>query len=142
MRGRYPLVPVVLMTAHGNEEIAVQALEQGAASYVPKARLAENLAETVQHVLAMALANRRHDRLLNRLHRSTWTFVLDNDPALICPLVDYMQQQIALLDFADEPGRVRMGIALQEALLNAMLHGNLELSSETLHRAVRRSGVG
>ncbi len=135
LRGRYPLVPVVLMTAHGSEEIAVQALEQGAASYVSKARLAENLAETVHHVLAMASANRRHDKLLHRLHRSTWTFVLDNDPALISPLVDYLQQQVALLNFCDEAGRVRLGIALQEALINALVHGNLEISSETLHRA-------
>jgi anti-sigma regulatory factor (Ser/Thr protein kinase) len=28
-----------------------------------------------------------------------------------------------------------MGIALQEALLNALLHGNLELTSDELHRA-------
>src|SRR6202171_2127780 len=62
LRCRHPLMPVVLMTAHGNEEIAVQALEQGAASYVSKTRLAENLADTVQHVLAMAQANRRHER--------------------------------------------------------------------------------
>jgi CheY-like chemotaxis protein/anti-sigma regulatory factor (Ser/Thr protein kinase) len=136
LRGRHPLVPVILMTAHGNEEIAVAALEQGAASYVPKTKLAESLADTVQHVLAMAHANRRHGRLLDCLHRSTWTFVLGNDPALICPLVDYMQQQIALLSFCDESGRVRLGIALQEALLNALLHGNLELSSEQLHLAL------
>src|SRR6516225_7826949 len=32
---RYPFVPVVLMTAFGNEEIAIQALREGAASYVP-----------------------------------------------------------------------------------------------------------
>src|SRR6202051_1513093 len=31
-----PAVPVVLMTALGSEEIAVQALQKGAASYIPK----------------------------------------------------------------------------------------------------------
>ena len=36
IRHQYPLVPVILMTAHGSEEIAIAALEQGAASYVPK----------------------------------------------------------------------------------------------------------
>src|SRR5690349_13208032 len=36
IRSRYPSVPVVLMTAHGSEELAVQALQKGAASYVPK----------------------------------------------------------------------------------------------------------
>ena len=47
IRARYPLVPVVLMTAHGSEDVAVQALERGAASYVSKVNLARDLAETV-----------------------------------------------------------------------------------------------
>ncbi len=80
MRGRFPQVPVVLMTAHGSEEIAVQALEQGAASYVAKAKLADELAETVHNVLAAARAGRRHERLLDCLRQTSLDFVLDNDP--------------------------------------------------------------
>ena len=38
VRGQYPSIPVVLMTAHGSEEIAILALKAGAASYVPKRR--------------------------------------------------------------------------------------------------------
>ena len=52
VRQNYPLVPVILLTALGNEEIAFEALEQGAASYVPKARQAECLADTVDRVAA------------------------------------------------------------------------------------------
>src|SRR6476661_5975259 len=36
IRHDYPFVPVILMTAHGSEEIAATALQKGAASYVPK----------------------------------------------------------------------------------------------------------
>src|SRR4051812_38910940 len=36
VRTKYPLIPVILMTAHGSEDIAIQALQKGAASYVPK----------------------------------------------------------------------------------------------------------
>src|SRR5260370_13973558 len=35
IRSKYPAIPVILMTAHGSEEIAVEALQKGAASYVP-----------------------------------------------------------------------------------------------------------
>ena len=41
IREHHPFVPVILMTSKGNEEIAVQALQGGAASYVPKSQLAE-----------------------------------------------------------------------------------------------------
>ncbi len=47
VRARFPLVPVILMTAQGSEDIAVQALCSGAASYVPKSRLARELLNTV-----------------------------------------------------------------------------------------------
>lgn len=33
---RFPWIPVIVMTAYGSEEIAVIALQIGAASYVPK----------------------------------------------------------------------------------------------------------
>src|SRR5450631_3799643 len=36
IRRDFPSVPVILMTAHGSEEVAALALRQGAASYVPK----------------------------------------------------------------------------------------------------------
>ena len=43
IRSKYPMIPVILMTAHGSEELAVQALHAGAASYVPKRDLANDL---------------------------------------------------------------------------------------------------
>ena len=43
IRDQYPYIPVILMTADGSEEIAALALQKGAASYVPKRNLAQNL---------------------------------------------------------------------------------------------------
>src|SRR5687767_902274 len=42
VRDRHPGLPVVLMTAFGTDETAIEALEQGAASYVPKRNLARD----------------------------------------------------------------------------------------------------
>ena len=41
VRMHHPGVPVILMTGHGSEGLAVEALHRGAASYVPKPQLAE-----------------------------------------------------------------------------------------------------
>jgi CheY-like chemotaxis protein len=135
IRRRFPLLPVILMTAHGSEDIAVQALERGAASYVPKSNLARDLLDTVENVLAMARADRRHDRLMECVAQSEISFVLDNDAALIPPLVDYLQEHVMRMRLCDETGRIRVGVALEEALLNALYHGNLELSTEELRDA-------
>jgi CheY-like chemotaxis protein/anti-sigma regulatory factor (Ser/Thr protein kinase) len=135
VRADYPILPVILMTAHGSEEIAVSALEAGASSYVSKANLANYLLDTVENVMAVARADRRHDQLIECLTETRATFVLKNDPALIPPLVDHLQEQIVRMNLCDETARIRVGIALEEALLNALYHGNLELSTDELREA-------
>ena len=62
IREKYPEVPVVLMTRSGSEEIAVQALRSGAASYVPKRNLAADLVPTLQQVLAASRIDRQRLR--------------------------------------------------------------------------------
>ncbi len=74
LRSRYPLLPVVLMTAHGSEEIAMQALQKGAASYVPKQNLARDLLETVEEVLRLSTAERSQQRLMECLTRTETEF--------------------------------------------------------------------
>src|SRR5262245_56994905 len=64
VRIQYPDLPVILITGQGSESLAIEALEQGAASYVPKARLGEMLAETVEQVTAMLRADRSYARLI------------------------------------------------------------------------------
>ncbi|MGH7192577.1 MAG: ATP-binding protein, partial [Candidatus Saccharimonadales bacterium] len=130
VRESFPLVPVILMTAQGSEEIAVRALALGAASYVPKARMPRELLSTVEMVLATARAERHHARLMGCVTRNEWTFVLDNDPSLVPAAVDHVQQHITRLRLFDETDRIRIGVALEEALLNALYHGNLELSND------------
>ncbi len=87
IRKNFPLVPVILMTAFGSEEIAIQALQKGAASYVPKKNLAQDLADTVEGVLALAVANINQQRLLECLTQTEEQVLLDYDPSLIPPLI-------------------------------------------------------
>lgn len=129
MKLRYPAVPAVLMTAHGSEEVALAALQRGAASYVPKQQLAQRLVETVQEVLAVSHAGRRYMQFVNCWRGATFQFELDNDPAVISALVRHIQDYETSMAAAEEGSDVRIGVALQEAIRNAMFHGNLELDS-------------
>jgi CheY-like chemotaxis protein len=128
-RVKFPLVPVILMTSKGSEEIAVQALQAGAASYVPKRRLANQLLETLYKVLDVAGPQRAYTRLLGCLVQSEYSFLLNNDSTLFRPLVTYLQESVTHLGLGDVAERTRLGVALEEALANALYHGNLEVSS-------------
>jgi anti-sigma regulatory factor (Ser/Thr protein kinase) len=55
-------------------------------------------------------------------------FSLENDTELIRALVDHIEQRMSGIGFADAVERIRIGEAFEEALLNAMYHGNLEVS--------------
>ena len=134
VRAEHPLVPVVLMTADGSEELAVQALQAGAASYVPKRSLARDLVPTVEAVVEAAQTRRDHARLMRCLTRTEAHFVLGNDPALIPPLVGYLRDNVFRMSGSDDTGLVRVTLALREALLNAMEHGNLEMDSALRER--------
>lgn len=128
---RYPGLPVVLMTAFDGGELAAKALRFGAASYVPKHRMREDLSATIERTLAIAQEQLQRERMLQCIVGSKTEFELSNDQALIPLLVDAVQKQIShRYPQFDDNELMRVGMALQEALLNAMHHGNLEVSSD------------
>ncbi len=124
-----PDIPVVLMTAHGSESIAAQALANGAASYVAKTDLAESLVNTVMLILSMNETDLRYRRLIQCSTRTQFEFLMENDTQLIEPLIDMIQQVVASMNICDTSQRVRLGVALENALTNAMIRGNLEIAS-------------
>lgn len=126
----YPLSPVILMTFMGNENIAVEALKAGAASYVPKSQLKELLADTIGQVLDLAKARQSRRQILMHLDGAELRFDLPSDPSLAHPLAAFLQDNLAQLDFGTDAVRTQIGIALMEALDNAIVHGNLEVESD------------
>jgi len=72
----------------------------------------------------------QHQRLQECVTRLEYQFVLENDCALIPVLVRFLQGHLSRLQICNETSRSRVGVALEEALLNAMYHGNLECASE------------
>ena len=123
-------VPIIMMTSRGSEEIAVQALQSGASSYVPKRSLAPMLVETVHRVLNSLQENRRHSELMNRLVEHSENFVLENQVPLLMATSRHLQSMLSNAWGLDRSDRMRAGTAFEEALLNAMYHGNLDVSSE------------
>jgi CheY-like chemotaxis protein len=137
IRTRYPLIPVIVMTAFGSEDVAIKALQKGAASYVPKKSLATDLAETLEQVHCAAHASRRQQQLLECVTIVEFQFVLDNDPAIVPTLVAHLQDQLTRMKLCGQSSRIRLGVAYEEALLNGIYHGNLEVSSD-----LRQNGDG
>ncbi len=132
VREQHPGVPVILITAYGSETLAVEALDQGAASYVPKSQLPDKLLNTVEKVLALARADRNYEQLIQCMTGAAFSFSLKNDAALMDPLVELVQQMLVGMQFCDSTERFQIGMALKEALTNALFHGSLGLNVEQM----------
>ena len=123
-------IPVILMTSFGSEEIALEALRKGASGYVPKRRLADDLMRTINNLLLLSQKREAQKRVIETLTAVEYQFQLANDPDLVTPLVSHALQTMKLTKFLKGAQITRAGVALQEALSNAIYHGNLELDSE------------
>lgn len=129
MKEKHPLIPVILMTAAGSEEIAVKALSAGAASYVSKRRIAQDLCDAVSNVLDIATDQRTQVSALHRQIRWETEFVVENDMKLVMGMAGHLMQGLRGMGICETAEEVRIGVALAEALMNAYFHGNLEVPS-------------
>lgn len=129
IRDRFPNVPVVLMTGHGSEQTAVDALKAGAADYIPKRAMVTDLGRIIDRVLTNARAESDRVRLLSGMTGRISRFKLENDSRLVGPLVAQLRDDLLAVGVCNRHDATRIGIALEEALLNAIYHGNLEVSS-------------
>jgi CheY-like chemotaxis protein/anti-sigma regulatory factor (Ser/Thr protein kinase) len=130
IRRLHPGLPVVLLTAHGSEEVAVRALRSGAASYVPKKNLDRDLYRTLENVLAHCRTAKSDDQSSACLTATQSEFVLGNEADWIGPLVGRLQRELLRLQLFDDSTQMRIGMAVREALANGVEHGNLEASSQ------------
>ena len=130
LRRSRPGLPVILLTAQGSEETAITALRAGAVGYIPKKNLDHDLYRTLENVLAHTRSALADEQAAEHVTATRAQFVLGNDAALMGPLIGRLQENLRRLRLFDETEQTRIGMALREAVANAMEHGNLEASSE------------
>jgi CheY-like chemotaxis protein len=133
MRDKHPGIPVVLMTSQGNEDVAVQALRSGAASYVPKRKLATDLARTLSSVIAAGKAERAASDLLQHRSRVITSFSLLPSLSLVSAVAPFVLTSLADIWRCEARDLMNFGIAVEEALLNALYYGTLEIDAATRH---------
>ncbi len=130
LKQNYSHVPVIIATSAGNEELAVTALQQGAASYIPKTLMARDLNRVVETVLSASQDRRKTDAVFTSLICQELRFSFPTDRRLVGSAVNTLQDFGVRFGIFSDRERTRVGVALEEAFLNAIIHGNLEVSSK------------
>ena len=130
IRRDHASIPVILMTAFGSEDVAAEALQAGAASYVAKKNLKQELRQALNAVHAVVQVAKQRDQARQLLKRIESSFVLGYDPGDVDAMVTYLRDCLDCLNFCDAAEIWQVSTALTEAINNAIEHGNLELNSE------------
>ena len=129
LRGTHPSLPVILTTSKGSEDVAADALRHGAASYVPKRHVSQTLADVVRQVLNAGEAIRSVRAMGRFATASSITLRIDNDESLVPKVIARLELTLMELGTFDEGCRMQVAMALDEAITNAIVHGNLEVPS-------------
>jgi CheY-like chemotaxis protein/anti-sigma regulatory factor (Ser/Thr protein kinase) len=130
VRAEFPALPVVIVTDRGSEDLAVDALKAGAAGYLPKRRLDDDLLPLADELLAVAGSRQKLTLFLGGMTAAEHRFTLASDPDLVPPLVGHLDALLRHMGLFDEAVRMRVGVAVHEAVVNGIVHGNLGVGSE------------
>ena len=93
------------------------------------------LLEAVESLLDLRQRRREHATVQACCVQVVLEYELDNDKARIAPLIEILLKRCDQFGLFDDRDRVRAQISLEEALLNAVIHGNLEVDSKLREQA-------
>lgn len=126
----FPQIPAVLVTGHGSERLAAEALRAGATGYVPKSMVDEMLLGTIEDVVGIMRTDRSYARLIENTVENRLVFELPNELRLLVSAVDLTMNLAGGMQLLSGVEGYRVGTALRHAASNAIYRGNLELTRD------------
>lgn len=130
MTADYPLTPVVLITAQGDDQVAADCIGQGAVHYVNKQQLVSDLVPVLEQVLLAETQTLETCHVLQQVVRNSLRFEIDSDLKQISSLIDFLRRRLHSMQIFSARKVRDISTAVKEALLNAHFHGRSQ-SAET-----------
>lgn len=131
LSAKHPTLPVIVLTsAEAGAEGLIEQLKLGAMTYVPRDAEPRRLQDTIGNIFDLTSRDPHRERVRPYLRAGEIELHIGCDPAAIPIVVGYIQRILEDYGLSSDRDRTRTGIALSEAMSNAMIHGNLEVDSE------------
>lgn len=122
-------IPVLIITGQGNVEDAIKALRYGASDFIRKPFDANEVTSSVREILKRKLEKKLSDNMAELIVDERSVYHITNDPSLINTLSYNLTKNLHPSGLCNNTTAENIAMALQEAISNAMYHGNLEISS-------------
>jgi DNA-binding response OmpR family regulator len=129
VKATHPRLPVVLMTGQASVDYAIRAMRLGAANLFVKPLAIRDLVQSVFHLVDLHRDFRLADDGLRGLVNERRHFLFRSDELDVPSLVHHLTDRLVPMGFASTSNLDVIAMAIHEALVNALEHGNLELES-------------
>ena len=125
-------IPVLLITGHGSIEHAIQALRYGAFDFIRKPFDLNEIISSVNRILRSKREEKITDNLGQYIIYEKRMFEIPSD-STACNVITYiLTKDLTSAGFCNRTTSGNISLALKEAVDNAIIHGNLEISSEII----------
>ena len=127
-------IPVLIITGYGNIEDAIQALRYGARDFIRKPFDLNELASSVNGILRGKKEEQYTENLGKFIAHEKRLFEIPVD-STICNVISYiLTKDLTSIGICDKSTSENILLALREAIDNAMIHGNLEITSDVIEK--------
>ena len=123
-------IPVVILTGYGRREDVIEAMRLGAVNFLMKPHEIELVHNITSKILRVRNKKRLEKSLYEYCLEERQTYQIPNDLRFTLPLIDLLTNNIIQMGLCPSSELINIRLALDEALTNAIIHGNLEISSE------------
>lgn len=130
LRSRQMTTPVFVVTAQMTVEGAAQAVRDGAETVLLKGSNYDEWPFPIECAIDQATSRSVRASVEKSLSSQKLLFVLENEKGRVPHLVNLLVEQCDRFGLLDDRDRMRIQVALEEAILNSIIHGNLEVSSK------------
>ena len=129
LRMQKPDIPVVILTGYGRREDVIEALRLGASNFLMKPQEVEMVHTIAAKILRMRYKERLEQRIFEHFIEEKQIYHIPSNLSFTLPLIDLLTEKIHKIGLCTRTELMNIRLALDEALVNAIIHGNLEIPS-------------
>jgi len=127
-------VIIIFITGHGNEEIALRALELGANNYLKKPIDLSEIRRILQNYSSILEKRTTQANISDLVRERSIEIEIESDITMVQALSSYLVQKTG--NIFDSKEKIRIELGLTELLMNAIEHGNWGISCEEKNKAL------
>jgi DNA-binding response OmpR family regulator len=132
-------VIIVFITGHGNEELALQALQLGANNYIKKPIDITEIKTLTNRYYDVIRSKAIQSNIVDLIKHREMEIEITSDMNLVQSLANYLSKKTG--NFFDSKERMRIELGINELLINAIEHGNWNISYEEKNEALLKNRI-